>query len=387
MPNTIAALLEGRDNNFNLIRFIAASAVLVAHCFDVVAPEQAAAVPVNLAELGIGRIAVDVFFIVSGFLVTRSVLTQPTLADYATARVLRLFPALLVLCIVLAFVLGPLVTHVSWLDYFSDPRTWLFVPVTTSLVTHSMTLPGVFDTVPMSGVIDSPLWTLRYEAICYVLLALFALIGALSTRFRATATLALILAVYLFVTFATSWRAESGFIQNMTRFSLDFFLGGALYIFADRVRLDGKVALGLAVFAAASYGTSVFEVALRVALAYGVLWFAFVPGGAVRRFNLIGDYSYGIYILHFPIQQVFVMLDPGITPGWLFLCSIPATLAFSILSWHFIEHPALRQKAWAGDCVGSLLRGAQQRFATLLGLGLASGKKKPGLPGQAELLR
>jgi len=371
MASTIAALLQGRDNNFNLIRFIAASAVLVAHCFDVVAPEQAAAVPVNLEELGIGRIAVDVFFIVSGFLVTRSVLTQPTLVDYAMARVLRLFPALLVLCLMLAFVLGPLVTHVSWQDYFSDPRTWLFVPVTTSLATHSMTLPGVFDTVPMSGVLDSPLWTLRYETICYVLLALLALTGLLSTRLRAASTLALILAVYLLITFATSWREESGTIQNMTRFTLDFFLGGALYIFADRVRLDGKVALGLAVFAAASYGTSAFEVTLRVALAYDVLWFAFVPAGAIRRFNLIGDYSYGIYILHFPIQQTLVMLDPGITPTWLFLCSFPAVLAFSILSWHFIEHPALKRKTWAGDSVGHLLRGAQQRFISVLGLGIA----------------
>ena len=94
-----------------------------------------------------GRLAVDVFFIVSGFLVTRSVLTQPTLVDYAVARFLRLFPALLVATIGIAFVLGPLVTSVSWQDYFSDPRPWLYVPLSSSLITHSLTLPGVFDTV------------------------------------------------------------------------------------------------------------------------------------------------------------------------------------------------------------------------------------------------
>lgn len=80
--------------------------MLVDHCFALVTPEKAAAAPVNFEALEIGRYAVDVFFIVSGFLVTRSVLTQPTLVSYATARVLRLFPALIVVCIFLAFVLG-----------------------------------------------------------------------------------------------------------------------------------------------------------------------------------------------------------------------------------------------------------------------------------------
>lgn len=55
----------------------------------------------------------------------------------------------------------------------------------------------------------------------------------------------------------------------------------------------------------------------RLATAYAVLWFALVPAGAIRRFNLIGDYSYGIYILCFPIQQTLVMLYPQITPIWL----------------------------------------------------------------------
>jgi peptidoglycan/LPS O-acetylase OafA/YrhL len=376
MENTIAALLQGRDNNFNLIRFVAASAVLVAHCFDVVTPEQAAAAPFNLDELGLGRIAVDVFFIVSGFLVTRSVLTQPTLADYATARVLRLFPALLVTCLCTAFVLGPLVTQVSWQAYFADPRTWLYVPATASLVTHSLTLPGVFDTVTMSGVINSPLWTLRYETFCYALLALFTLTGLFATRLRAVLLLAAICAAYLFVTFATAWREASGGVENTTRFVFDFFLGGAFYIFAGKVRLDGSVAVALLAIAAAGFGSTAFEPLLKVALAYAVLWFAFVPQGALRRFNLIGDYSYGLYILHFPIQQTLLTLDPTLTPGWLFLCSFPAALAFAILSWHFIEHPTLRQKAWAGDCVGSLQRVAQQRCAALFGLGAGPGAQE-----------
>jgi len=371
MANTIAALLHGRDNNFNLIRFLAASAVILDHSFALVAHDQAAGALIDVDRLEIGRLAVDVFFIISGFLVTRSVMTQPTLIDYAVARVLRLFPALLAVCIGIAFVLGPVVTAASFGDYFTDPRPWLFVPLTASLITHSLTLPGVFDTVPQSGAIDPPLWTLRYETMCYGLLALFALVGALATRFRATLTLAAILGFYVFVTLATSWREDSGAVDSAARFILGFFVGGAFYVFAGKIRLDLAVALVLGLVAAATYGTAAYEAALIVALAYSLLWFALVPAGAIRRFNRFGDYSYGLYILCFPIQQTFVMLDPRIPPAWLFVCSFPAVLAFAILSWHFVEHPALRRKAWTGDCVGSLMRGAQQRLTSVLGSGAA----------------
>ncbi len=371
MANTIAALLHGRDNNFNLIRFLAASAVILDHSFVLVAPERAASAMIDFAGLDLARVAVDVFFIVSGFLVTRSVLTQPTLVDYAVARVLRLVPALLATCIFIAFLLGPAVTTLSLQDYFSDARPWLYVPLTASLVTYSLTLPGVFEHVPMSGVIDPPLWTLRYESMCYVLLALFALVGLLATRARASLTLAGIFALYLFVTFATPWREQVAAIDSASRFVLDFFLGGAFYLYADKIKLDSRIALALVLAAVLAVGTGGYEMALRVALAYGILWFALVPAGPLRLFNRIGDYSYGLYILCFPIQQTFVMLDPDIGPGALFVCSFPAVLAIAVLSWHFIEHPALRLKASAGDSVGSLLHGAQLKLTALLGRGAA----------------
>ncbi len=246
MANTIAALLQGRDNNFNLIRFVAASAVILDHSFALVAPERAAGALVDLEALELARVAVDVFFIVSGFLVTRSVLTQPTLVDYAVARFLRLFPALLATCIFIAFLLGPAVTSVSLIDYFSDPRPWLYVPLTASLVTYTMTLPGVFAHVPEAGLIDPPLWTLRYETACYILLGAFALVGLLATRARASLTLAGIFAAYLFVTFATPWRGEIAAIDSIARFVLCFFVGGAFYLYADKIRLDLRIVVALA---------------------------------------------------------------------------------------------------------------------------------------------
>ena len=63
----------------------------------------------------------------------------------------------------------------------------------------------------------------------------------------------------------------------MSRFAFDFFLGGAFYIFADKIRLDIRVAIVLAVIAVVSFGTALFEPVFRVALGYATLWFALVP--------------------------------------------------------------------------------------------------------------
>jgi peptidoglycan/LPS O-acetylase OafA/YrhL len=371
MSNRIDTLLHGRDNNFNLVRFIAAFVVMVDHSFALVAPAQAANTWLDLGALELGRVGVDIFFIVSGFLVTRSAMTRPTVLDYAVARFMRLFPALFVTCLAIAFLLGPLVTTVSLDEYFTDPRPWMFVPMTASLITHTMTLPGVYETLPVAGVIDQPLWTLRYEVFCYILLALFALAGLLTTRFRAAATLGLVFAGYCFITFGTELREMSA-IDSATRFVLGFFLGGAFYVFADRIRLNFGVVLILAALAILLRHTPIHEAAFRLALAYGVLWFALVPAGGIRNFNKIGDYSYGLYILCFPIQQAFVMLDPGITPYALLVASFPAVFAFAILSWHFIEHPALHRKEWVSERLHETLQGLSQRLSSRFAVRSAS---------------
>jgi len=202
---------------------------------------------------------------------------------------------------------------------------------------------------------------------CYVLLAMFALLGMFGSKRRAGLTLALVLAGYLCITLLTPLRSEFGFVDSATRFVLGFFAGGALYLFGDRIKLNLVGVFVLAVTAFAAYGTPLYEMALRAAMAYGLIWFALVPGGAIRKFNLLGDYSYGLYILCFPIMQTIVMLHPAISPWPLFFASFPAVLALAVLSWHFIEHPALMHKAWAGDCVGSLLSGVRERLAASFG--------------------
>ena len=84
-----------------------------------------------------------------------------------------------------------------------------------------------------------------------------------------------------------------------------------------------------------------FLPAYMVVLPYLVMWLAYVPAGPVRAYNQVGDYSYGIYIYAFPVQQAVVALVPGISPAGVLAASLPIVAMLAVLSWHLIESPAL----------------------------------------------
>ncbi len=137
-----------RDNNLNLIRAVAAAAVLVSHAFPIAlgpgTPEPFEAT----AGASLGHMAVLVFFAASGFLITASYQRSATLGTFAAARAARLLPGLAVSVILVAVILGPLVTTLPTATYLADPQTWTFI--IRNIVTYPVqyTLPGVFETNP-----------------------------------------------------------------------------------------------------------------------------------------------------------------------------------------------------------------------------------------------
>ncbi len=94
---------DGRDNNFSLIRIIAAFAVLITHSFALAIGTGEAEPFQKFLGMTMGTIAVDIFFITSGFLVTSSLLTRQSVIEFVWARVLRIYPALLVMLCLTVF--------------------------------------------------------------------------------------------------------------------------------------------------------------------------------------------------------------------------------------------------------------------------------------------
>lgn len=332
----ISNFTKGRDNNLNLLRFVAASLVLLSHCWPLTQGTSANEPAMRLFGLEMGRMAVCVFFALSGFLVAASWERRPNIRTFAVARARRVFPGLVVMLLALVFILGPIVTTASLVEYFSQRKTWTFLVFNATLYELRWGIPSVFDSTALNG----SLWTLPVEVKCYLALGLLGLTGAL----RHSITYALLgglLAVLAFVGLIDVTHAPLAW---------SFLVGVSAWKWREKIVLNGRFALALLLSA---LFLMYFKVPLStgllvLALGYGSLYLAYVPAGFIRAFNHMGDYSYGIYIYAFPVQVIAHQLWPELSVAGMFAVAMPITLVLSALSWTFVESPALHGRpAWS----------------------------------------
>jgi len=348
----VADLAQGKDNNFNLIRIIAAYAVLIQHAFPLaLGPKTVVPLEVSLG-VTIGMIAVDVFFMTSGFLVTASLLARKSTVEFVWARVLRIFPALFVMLMLTVFGLGLFFTTLSPSSYLLNywTRTY-FINGLTLLFGVSYELPGVFATNPYPNVVNGSLWTMPYELRMYVTLAVAWAVLSLAPRVRSAVFPALVL-VAAFASGLAVVAARFGLLaeSRWLDFFFMFFSGAAFYVLRTRIPLSSRLFVTcLCVWAAAAaMGHAAFFVVYKLSLAYVLFFVAYVPAGWIRHYNRLGDYSYGVYIYSFPVQQSVAALLPGISVLSMVLLSSAFTFVLAGLSWHLIEKHVMGLK---GHCV------------------------------------
>lgn len=344
----LSDLCSGKDNNLNLLRFAAAMAVLFSHSFPLSTGDTAGE-PMR-AQLGmtLGSIAVDVFFVISGFLVTASILRSRSLVDFVVSRCLRIYPALLVMLVITVLGMGLALTTLPARAYLSAAQTHEYLLWCATLVRDvKFELPGLFEANPYKKVVNGSLWTLPYELRMYGLLAggwlLCRLLGAIHTRLFAAACVltALSAGTYLF---ATHTRTSYGTYYPWLIFM--FFTGASLFVLRRWVWLSATACLAACAIlvAVAVWATPYFGAVYLLCVAYITLCMAYLPKGRIRQYNRLGDFSYGIYIYAFPIQQATAALIPGIAPLALFAIAGPVTLALAVASWYGVERRALRRK-------------------------------------------
>lgn len=335
---TIADADHGRENNFKLLRMLAASAVLLSHSFLL---SRGPAVPEPLAaETGysLGVAAVIVFFAVSGYFITKSFDRRAMLADFVAARVARLFPALIVALLLTAFVLGPLFTTLPVSDYFRQPGTWIYAPQNALLVRQRFALPGVFAGNPFAGVANGSLWTLKYEVACYAGVVIAGFAGLLRPR---TVPLILLAAAAAMVIVPGGDMALSARVAVLCG---GFALGAGIYVYRHHVPISGLILVALAVLALLTRETRLFPLCYTLALGYGALVVGFADFAPLRAYNRLGDYSYGTYVYAFPIGQATFVLMPTLGPWGLIAVTFPITLVLAVASWVLIENPALTHR-------------------------------------------
>ena len=179
---------KGRDNNFNLIRMLAATAVLVSHAWPLVLGSGAIEPLEALTGYPLGTMAVFVFFALSGFFISASFDRAGTITDFLAARGLRLFPGLFVSLIFVALIMAPFATSLSLSDYLANFNTWQFFLRNLTLAKPQYTLPGVFEANPYPAV-EGSIWTLVHEVMCYGLVFLAGICGLLRRRTAMTIAL------------------------------------------------------------------------------------------------------------------------------------------------------------------------------------------------------
>lgn len=346
----LAALSQGRNNNFNLLRFVAAVMVIWSHSFAL-ALGSGGSEPLR-STLGVtfGSIAVDIFFVTSGYLISASLVSSNTIFRFAWARILRIFPGLIVATLITVVFVGLFITSEAVAQYFSERTTWKFLIKNSVLVQGvEYGLPGAFIDNPISYAVNGSLWTLPKELLMYAVLAMIWLVAGLMSQIR-LGERKRIFKVLVSITFLGSalfyFLVLKEFVEDSNaRLLTVFCFGACISLFRDRLPVDGRlvIAMGVAILLSTVH-RQLFFFAYTLFFPYVVICCALWQSGRLQDFNRIGDYSYGLYVYAFPVQQVIVSFVRGVQPVGLFGLSFLVTLALAFLSWRFVEKPALSMK-------------------------------------------
>lgn len=326
--------LEGRvANNFGLIKFVLAILVILSHSFSLLGEIE----PLYGmgSEYGIGSYAVFAFLIISGHSIAESWERSSNLAIFALKRVKRIFPGLLFLYFIKLFLLSPILSTYGFFAFISHPMTFnYFLNIFFYIVPFQNLLPGLFD----GKIVNGSLWTLPYEFALYFSIPIVCFYFK---KFWKKTIFIFILPLLFFVIGNKDFLESLTFLQlnvgKLATFSLFFFLG---ILFKTQLCGINKnyVLLFFTIINIITFGKSINIIFVIFTIWYFVDVFGFSNFSYFSKLNKIGDYSYGIYIWGWFIQQIVVeILGRNISVLTLFIISSILSIQMGMISWNFVE--------------------------------------------------
>jgi peptidoglycan/LPS O-acetylase OafA/YrhL len=349
---------DHRRNNFDFLRFALASLVIFSHSYplssgpDTVDPLMRA----TRGQMDFGALAVDGFFAISGFLIAMSWLRSGGWGNFLRKRVLRIYPGFVVAMLFCAVVVVPLSIGQAGLSLSPRPLATFFYRTFLLQPYHNT---AAFADNPYPGIVNGSAWTILYEFWCYILIGLLATIGLVAKPRRLLAVGIVVLGTYAIVDgfdLQPAWQPLVGVkvayhlnriggdLSTWPRF-LTFFLAGSVY-FCYRERIPRSkwlvlICVTLLIAAARIEHAPLF--AFPIAGTYLLFFIAFTPVG-LERFGKYGDFSYGIYLYAYPIQQLLVQKLGITSPLLLFGYSLVLSILAGMVSWYAVERWFLRAK-------------------------------------------
>jgi peptidoglycan/LPS O-acetylase OafA/YrhL len=347
-------------NNFDFLRFTFALAVILSHSYALLRGGEAEPLMRSTrGQISLGALAVDSFFIISGFLVTHSWLHSASTSSYFKKRILRIYPAFVVATLAVVAIVFPLASK-SGLRIYAAVRPMSVLGSMVQLRGYEP--PGLFP-ANLSHAANGSLWSISYEFWCYAGIALFGLCGVLKRRWLLAAIFCAAISISLVF---LGWKLTPGgkFFGVVLGFPafwarlLPYYLAGTLfYLYRNSIPRSAGIASAaagsIALGAVIPFGLAVV---LPISWTYLIFWFAFHPTVQLHGWARFGDFSYGLYLYAFPIQQLLIMWSGvRLSPITLFASAVPFTILAAIVSWHVVEKRFLRMKPIGVEGSGRLM--------------------------------
>jgi peptidoglycan/LPS O-acetylase OafA/YrhL len=337
---------QSRSNNFGALRLLFAALVVVGHSSDLVgAPPLTEPLRSVFGTLSFGEVAVDGFFIISGYLITKSFLSPAPLSRFLLSRVLRIYPGYIVAFLISFYLVG-------WLGD-GDISKGLFAQLRTMLLLKAPDVHGVFPGLAQPET-NGPMWSLAEEFRCYCMVVLLGLTTLLRRR---SVFLTLVVIGLCLLTFRSF---------GIVRMASIFLCGMSFYLFRDRIRYNWGIAIVASIgWCATMRYRSLCEPGTAIFGGYLIFWFAFnIRSQALNKIGRTTDISYGLYLYGWPIAELIVFYHRAV-PAWqLTAMTLPLAAGAGFLSWILIEGPALRLKE------NTFLLAALERMTTAMQRGV-----------------
>jgi peptidoglycan/LPS O-acetylase OafA/YrhL len=340
-------IANSKSNNLNSIRLLLALSVILTHSFPLSLGGgyggPAKIEPLNAwthQQEQFGSVAVDLFFFISGMLITASWLRSKSMPDFLMKRVLRIYPGFIAavgLSGMIALIFCPDFRHgigfgISW--SFQMLQDWLY------LTYRSLDQKGIFENNPFTSIANGSLWTIQTEFRCYLLVAVIGLFCCFKQR-----ALILLGTFVVFLAYSKSLLQGHDAAHFDRRFLTYFLFGTCAWLWRDRILFSKWLVFGsLIALIAASQFKPWFSIILTAAGGYCTLWLGYGPRLAALEWTGRTDLSYGTYLYSWPVQQLVAMHESLRIPWINFLIATPLTLALAWVSWHAVEKRFLAMK-------------------------------------------
>ena len=288
-----------------------------------------------------GEVAVAGFFILSGFLISKSWDSRPNLWIFLKKRILRIFPAFIVASFVCALIVGPLGAQ-SLSNYFVEFHFFKFL--IGALTLSQPIIPAVFVGQPYA-IVNGAMWTIPIEFSCYLAVLVVGLFIGFRRSFCLVVTASL-LSLCAFRYFSHKFDWLDVIHPNLASY---FAVGSCFYVFRDRISFVPK-------FAAAAFLTLLIgmfsfrahQIAFAIVGSYLLFYLAYAKIALIESFGNLPDVSYGLYLYGWPIQKLIIWWFPNISPWLVFPISAFSATAAGWVSWHLIEKRFIKSKKIIG---------------------------------------